>query len=188
MNIDILENVDPLLIAAVLSPVIIAMLGLLFVTVRQQRKINQLQEQLRPKYGFLGKPLYSVVALLVLVGGFGFTVIGNQNTPSVDDVSATNQIRATVDYEVIEVQGNSYLVRFNAIPYVNNQPWGIQDQEFDIFWELTGPSSFSNVELALSANSNGGFTMQVPGGSYQIKLDVFSDDNSAQALVSIEIP
>ncbi len=180
--------VQPTMILAIVLPVGLVLSILIGMVILQRRKITQLQEAVRPKYGFLGKPLYSLMAIAILAGGFGFSVFTNQSNTDIVDTGATRAVKAIVYVETLEARGAEYLVSFKVTPVVNDKEWGIPTDEYDAFWKVTGPEEFSEVELTLSLEEPSGFTKLIAPGNYEIVVDLFGTQDSAQTRVAVTIP
>lgn len=138
----------------------------------QNRKINRLEEAVRPKYGFLGKPLLSVLAVFLMLGGFGVTYFVSKNIP---DYSVGDEYKVQLEIKTDEIEREDGIatVNFQVIPTVNGEEWGeSENNKFDIFWSVKGPENFSEMESKISKISQGGFQKKLPIGTYQIRVDV----------------
>jgi hypothetical protein len=163
-------------------------LGLLSLVIRQRRQIKDLEEVTTPKYGFLGKPLLSMMALAVLAGGLGLTYFASQNVQDVT-VRADKDLQIAINAEVQVRVNNDFSVKFFVIPSVEEQAWaGTFTDTFDVFWTVTGPTTFSQIELGLTQSNQGGFVRTVPAGSYTVEVSVIYGSKTWKESKIINIP
>lgn len=167
-----------LLVVLVLNVVLVGVL--LAVITRQNKQIADLNEANRPKYGFLGKPLYSAMLMIVLVGGFGSTYFFSQS----QDVS-TSDTSDTLELQVTTSRQGSGELKLNVVPVVNGTPWGAASSRFDAFWTVTGDSgTTSDFELSISKDKPGGIRFKLSSGVYQIRVDVVYEDQTWSKTIS----
>lgn len=147
--------------------------GLIAYILYQGRKINRLEEAAKPKYGFLGKPIFSLVALFLMIGSFGVTYLVSRNVP---DYSVGDEYKVELEIKATEIERDDGLVtaKFQVIPTVDGLEWGGSERnKFDAFWSVKGvEESFSEYESGLTINNPGGFEHTLPEGSYEVRVDV----------------
>jgi hypothetical protein len=173
----------------VLGPVVAVMIIMIVYIVWQKRKIAKLEYSLTPKYGFLGKPLYSTLAAFVMMSAFGLTFLATQQSGNVQDVSATKKIEILLQYKVVGPQPGGYLVEFVVIPQVNSVPWGVNGQEsFDVFWNVKGPVEETKAELGRTISKPSKYSVILPVGNYEVKVSVFGTDKDNSKQINIRVP
>lgn len=165
--------------AFVLVLVVIIVLG--GVVFFQQREIQKLKT---PKYGFLGKSLNAFFAIAVLVGGIAF--VNYTSLPPKDDngISVSDEI-VTLDGNIIVTLLNKSEreYKFNFIPYVNFTEWGQETDKFTIYWEVSGPMTYTDVETNVSKSTSVGITKKLQAGEYSVKVKlVYNNQNFEKTL------
>lgn len=146
-----------------------AMFAIIF---NQQRKINQLEMQMKPKYGFLGKPLVAITLALLGVGGIGLTYYASNNIQNVV-VNADINVEIAITTEQIGLsQVGRQNVKFSMIPTVDGFEWGTNGDTFEVFWNITGPETITQLELGLHSKMTSGFIRLIKPGQYEINVDV----------------
>jgi hypothetical protein len=165
-------NIQPGTLIAIVVINIFLFAALVAFIFFQNRKITRLEEAVRPKYGFLGKPLLSTLAIMLMVGGFGVTYFVSKNIP---DYSVGDEYKVTLEIKTDEISRKDEIakVKFQVVPTVNGYEWGANDINiFDVFWSVNGPKDFSEFESGLHLNFLGGFIKDLPIGTYEIRVDV----------------
>ncbi|MBL8014953.1 MAG: hypothetical protein JNK26_02080 [Candidatus Doudnabacteria bacterium] len=145
---------------------------LIMLVLRQRNHIQQLEDDLKPRYGFLGKPLFTSLAVALMLGSFGLTYLIKQNSPDVS-VTEEKRVEITIDYEVVADLGVKKDVKFKVIPKVDGKEWA-DDQTalFDAYWSFSGPEVFSEFESKLNEKDPGGFRRVLAEGDYRIRIDI----------------
>lgn len=170
----LLSNSDIVIAALlILAVVVVALLVALIV---QSKRVKDLQEAAKPKYGFLGKPL---MAMALLGGLFGAVLLTyNATLRPIDDpiVNADKTLVTTITTNTITQTTGEALVEFKAVPSVDSAEWGVMGDKFDIYWSVTGPITFKHIELDRSRDQISRFTKTLPKGNYEITIEVFFAD------------
>lgn len=156
-----------------------AMMTMVVLLIHQQRTINHLEAKLRPKYGFLGKPLYSIFGVMVLIGGFAVSYYAGSNIAPVQTLADKN-VQVIINTRLGSRENGLTSVTFGMIPVVDNGQWGTVEDEyvFDVFWTITGPQTISQPEISLTRLSPGGFVKRLPSGTYSVKVVLVFDDRN----------
>lgn len=151
---------------------VLLILGLLFFIFRQNKHIDQLEAAMKPKYGFLGKPLLSVMAVLMMVGSFVVIYAVSENASNIS-VGGNDQIELQIEVKPGAQDGDMRAVHFQVIPKINGVEWGGEQSGAvaDVFWSISGAEEFSEFEINLSYAKPGGFTRSVSKGTYQVRVD-----------------
>jgi hypothetical protein len=84
--------------------ILVLVVGMLGIIIWQQLRIKKMKGPEQPKYGFLGKPLYSVLAIAVLAGGVGLTWYNLSHGTEQVTVQADETVKVDVTYEVKETE------------------------------------------------------------------------------------
>lgn len=88
--------------------IILVMAG---VIVRMNKRIKELEQ---PRYGFLGKPLYSFFALVLLVGGIFFLATPTPSDSEQSFVSSDSEWAGEIDYTITASElPNWSVIEFN---------------------------------------------------------------------------
>lgn len=166
-----LSSQNSTLIAVVVVNIVI--FGLLIAYILfQSRKINRLEEAAKPRYGFLGKPLFSLIALSLMIGSFSLTYVISKGTPDYS-VGDETKVKLEIKAEIIEQIDGYTTARFQVVPTVEDLQWGGTDRnKFDAFWSVKGEENFSEIESDISLASPGGFQRTLPSGIYEVRVDV----------------
>ncbi len=174
------ENTAVSLIIIALLAVI---LGLIIVVINQNRKY---QVAVAPKYGFLGKPLYSFLAFAVITGGLGFALVATNQNAGVDDALAGVTVTVTIDASVINPTTKNY--QFRVTPVANGTQWG--PYTYDAYWVFTNSDGTitTEVETQLSRNNIGGVIRKLPSGINKAKVNVFVEDRNLSKEIEISVP
>ena len=144
---------------------------LLFTVVRQRKQL-QVQQNQRRRYGFLGKPLYAAIVVALFVGGFGLTYFASRYTPEVT-ISADTKIDINIKTQILAALPGGTQVRLSMVPSVNSKEWGgTAELTVDAYWNISGPTSLSQIELNLNSGNQGGFVTVLQPGTYQISVDL----------------
>lgn len=142
------------------------------IVLRQRNHISLLEDELKPRYGFLGKPIYSLMVVALMLGGFGVTFLVKQNVTD-NSVSEEKMLEIKVTADVISTQDNAVKVKFKAIPWVDGVEWG-GDQTtnvFSFYWSITGPQDVSEFESKISRTNPSGFELTLLPGAYDVRVD-----------------
>jgi len=170
----LLFNSDLIIVILAIAGVVV--LALIVALVVQSRRVRDLQEIVRPKYGFLGKPIMAMAIFGGLLGAVLLTY--NATLRPVDNVivNADKNLVTVVNTRVVTKLQNESLIEFKTLPSVDEVEWGVSGDEFDIYWTVTGPVSFRQIELARSRELVSKFSKTLPKGRYEIVLEVFFAD------------
>lgn len=163
-----------------------AMMTMVVLLIHQQRTISKLEDRLKPKYGFLGKPLYSIFGVMVLVGGFAVTYYASGNIAPVQTLADKN-LEVRMQFQIGQKTEGTTPVHFSLTPIVDSSEWGTIEDEyvFDAFWTITSfvpaqDDSFkiTQPEISLTRQLPGGFTKKLASGTYKIKVVLVFDDRN----------
>jgi hypothetical protein len=160
----------PLLILIVLF-----VLSLLFAIIFLIRKLRKATIY-KPKFGFLGKSLYPVVTVALLVVGLGITGL-SMNENKIFELKAQKQIQADIYSNILEQKADFTLIDIKAIPYVDGRFWGNTGDKFDIYWDLKGPKEYNFTELRKTNDDRSGIQTEVIPGNYKISITVVFEDS-----------
>ncbi len=152
--------------------------GLIFLTAIFILLMNlvSVQKKLKvattPKFGFAGKPIYPVIATLLISLSIPLALYSVSQQTSFQQEAEENVV-LNYDYKILSREGENITVEFNFIPYVDSKAWG--DKNFDIFWEFEGKVSESKYEFNKNAENPSSVVLELPKGIYKVTLLVAFD-------------
>lgn len=170
--------------AALFALVLIVMVVLVGVVLIQNRKIKEMQ---KPKYGFLGKPLNAFIVLAIMLGGIGLTYYTTLNrTNQFEDVSADSSVDATIVITQLDSVNQTY--QFNTIPTIDFSDWGgSSTYTFDVYWTISNGDVYSQIELGLSSQNQGGIQLSLKKGTYTVKSTIYVGDRMIEKETTLEV-
>lgn len=161
-------TINGLILLILLVIVGLIILGLLAYVYKLTRQVKEYE---RPKFGFLGKPIYPLVAVAALVGGAFFV---NYNLPnqSIINIEASETVDIEISKQIVFKGSDKITVRFEATPYIDTVPYGDKEESFDIFWSIEGEDFEDMLEFNKSVDNQSGFTKDLSPGNYKINVTV----------------
>ena len=160
----------PLLIIIVFF--ILSLLGAIIFLVIKLRKATVY----KPKYGFLGKSLYPVVTVALLVVGLTMTGL-SMNDQKIFELKAQKKINAEIFTNVLDKKVDTTFIDIKATPFVDSKVWGNTGDDFDIYWDLKGPKEYNFTELKKNNNERSDIQTEVLPGTYKVSLTVVFEDS-----------
>ena len=160
----------PLLIVFILF-ILSLLVAIVFLVIKLRKETVY-----KPKYGFLGKSLYPVVTVLLLMLGIVVTGV-SMNENKIFELRAQKQIDADIFSYVLNKTEGQTLISFNLTPFIDNKVWGNSGDEFDIYWDLKGPKEYNFVELNKTNLNRSGVQAEVAPGKYKIHITVVFEDS-----------
>lgn len=159
-------------IIGVVLIVIIALL--IIVIINQQKQINRL----KPRYGFLGKPLYLMVMSLFTVGTLGLVYYSTTQPVQVNQTNADVEVILSINAEPRGDSAREYKITLS--PLLSGLAWGANDaNKFNIYWTISSGSRVSTeVELEKSYTNPSTIIKKLSSGITTIKATVFFDGKS----------
>lgn len=157
-----MDNLILLIIA--LGVVAVFALGIILVQYRHIRDLT------KPRYGFLGKPLYSMAVVAFMLGSVGIVFYGSANLPSGGEFvgSEIDANKFFIDYSLSSFDEESYEITLKAVPVVLGTEWGFRDEsKVDIDWKLTNRETNETTqfnESGLTVSQQGGITLKLKRG------------------------
>jgi hypothetical protein len=166
-NYSITINAPILIIVSIILSILI--IGLIIYIISLYRKLKTYQT---PRYGFLGKSLYPVLLMIVMVGTiFGINSSFLKDT-GIIDIKADKNLELEIKTNVIDEINGNYVINFVAIPTLNSNEWGEKEDKFDIIWNIDGIESYNQFEVGKSIDDQSGFLLTLPKGDYTVKIIV----------------
>jgi len=170
-------------VAALAIALIVVVVLLSIVIINQNNKIKEMQ---RPKYGFLGKPIYAVLLIVFSVGGFGLVYYGANKPLDVQQTEANRQVEVTIRAFSLSAGSDTYSI--TLIPLINGKAWGNDNtNKFDIYWTITNTTVTTEVELGRILYSQGGLIKKLAKGVNKIKATVFFDGQSYDKEIQVTV-
>jgi energy-coupling factor transporter transmembrane protein EcfT len=153
-----------------LSIAVAVVFFLLAIIWRLSKKIKVLSKM---RYGFGGKPLFSILTLLFLTLAIPLTLFAAQK--SIDYVNVARADKdVLVEIYSDKVNENLYEVSMLAIPFVDDVAWAGKSYTMD--WSITGEVHINRKEEERDSDNLSYITEELPSGSYKIKVVVQSED------------
>lgn len=156
------------ILLAIIVLLVMSILGLGFLAWRQHRAITKLQQ---PQYGFLGKPLPAVAAMVLAVSVFGVNTIFNFGAvPTNEFVSGDTQIGIELSYAKVDEN----TVNFQSQLLLNNEPWDAPTFDYEIAWSIIDSDDRINLYLQRVTEQTGKVTYEVDlkPGKYLVYADL----------------
>lgn len=163
--------------------------GLLIVVVRQKSQLKELKHPEQPKTGFMGKQIIPLFIAAMMIGGFGITYSVSNRTQTIP-VSSEQEVSVSILTNHSSLNSGESAVEFSVVPYLDGIAWGGDTAgvyAFDVFWTVKGPKVFSQIELTLDSENNGGFTRTLPKGEYEVKVEMVFNGVTFKESKSVEI-
>jgi hypothetical protein len=161
----------------IISAILVAIF--IFLLVNYILLSKRLKDKEKPKYGFLGKPLYQSIIIIALTGAIGFTSYQATFNQGPDFSAAEEEINVDFTTSVIRDNQNSELVRFEVVPIINDQEWGSNPNDtFDIYLNINGEENITKIFTDASKDKPVNFTENLTNGSYEIRITIISDSYS----------
>lgn len=160
----------PLLIIIIFF--ILSLLGALVFLIIKLRRATVY----KPKYGFLGKSLYPIVTVALLVVGLAMTGL-SMNDQKIFELKAQKQISVEIFTNVLEEKIDTTFIDIKATPFVDSKVWGKTGDNFDIYWDLKGPKEYNFTELQKNNNERSSIQTEVLPGTYKISITVVFEDS-----------
>lgn len=170
-------------VGAIVAIVIIVLL--IVVVVYQGNKIKDLS---RPKFGFLGKPLYAFFAIVVSIGGTGLLYYGLNQPTTITSTNAAEEITLSVRAEPTE--NDPHIYNFNFTPIINGIAWGADPtNKFDVYWTISnGSTVITEAEFQLNQTNIGGLTKTLKSGPVTVKVTAFFQGKNYTYQKNFDVP
>jgi uncharacterized integral membrane protein len=169
MNSDISSYIT--IIGVVLIVIIVL---LVVVVLNQQKKINDL----KPRYGFLGKPLAIVLMSTFAVGTLGLVYYSSTQPVQIEQTNADVEVILTISAEPTGNSSREY--RISVTPVLSGIAWGANDtNKFNVYWTIsTGSIVLTEDELNKSYTNPSTIIKKLSAGETRIKATVFFNGKS----------
>lgn len=134
------------------------------------RKVKDMSKM---RYGFGGKPIFSILLVLGIALAIPLTYKASQTT--IDYVKYASA-KKDVLIEIVDtkIDEDLYEVSFIAIPRIDGESW--KDKNFDIRWKISGAEIITKTEKKRNVNKPSFFTKDLPPGVYIVEVLVEGDD------------
>ncbi|MBN1915984.1 hypothetical protein JW796_03255 [Candidatus Dojkabacteria bacterium] len=165
-------NLSGLVLIASVAIFSLAVIILLVNVVILNRK---LKKATTPTYGFAGKPIYPIIATLLISVSIPLAVYSLSQETTFEQKAEENVILQSSHY-VVSRDGENLRLEFNVVPYVDGVAWG--EKSFDIFWSFKGKTSKTSYEFNKSAINPSKMTITLPKGEYDLTILVTYENRS----------
>lgn len=184
---DIVTQIQSYIVENTLSSIIIAvLLGVIVALIIFSMRLNKkYQNAITPKYGFLGKPLYSMFAFALVSGGLVFAMYTSNRDATPDDALAGIEFRVEIQSFELNAENKEYAL--NILPYANNELWG--SFSYDVYWTFINPDKTITtvVETNLNKGDLGGVTKRMQLGKTLVKVNAFVENKNVSTEIELDI-
>jgi hypothetical protein len=166
--------------------ILILLLTVLILVVALIQQNKRYQQAIAPKFGFMGKPLYSFLAFALFAGGISFALFVSNQDGTIGDSLAGNRITVEIDAAVINPSTRSY--QFRVTPTASGTEWG--PYTYDVYWnfENADGTTTTALENGLTKDNIGGVVKKLPSGVNKIKVNVFVEDKNVTDEIEVTVP
>ena len=120
-----------------------------------------------PKFGFAGKPIYPLLATLMISISIPLLIYSfTQDTSFVQE--AEENIEIDYIYELVSEGEESSTLRFNLLPTVDGEEYG--KKSFDIFWLFEGQEVEDLYEFNRTKDDPSNILVSLKPGRYRLKI------------------
>lgn len=185
---DVLQKDSSNAFVIVVIAAIVMIVVLVAVIIWQNNKIKEIQ---KPRFGFLGKPLYAVIAIFLTVGSFGVVYYGLNRPTQIQQTSANVNVVLTIKAFALNTVTNDYSI--SVIPILDGIMWGGDSKNsFDAYWTISNTNnptiSITEAEPGLNITNTGGIIEKLSRGINEIKVTVFYLGKSYSNTKEVIIP
>lgn len=186
LNSDFSLNGGAILLIGGIGLVLIITLVIYVLSLR--RKVDNLS---RPKYGFLGKPLYQTALIVAVAIGFSASFLNLYINPRRIDssVSQGNNLGVDFSFEVLERSNESSLIRFDFVPTLGSKEWGGDtNRRFNLQIRFLKEGE-ENERLFLDKTQNTGinFDQSLSPGNYTLRIKIISGEQEGEFEKTLKI-
>lgn len=140
------------------------------LTVRLTKKVKELS---KVRYGFGGKPIFSILIILGVTVAIPLTLYASQK--SIESIKLARAERdVIIELNKTKRGDNMYSISFMAIPTINGEAWSTK--VYSITWIVEGQVDFEKVEKDRTLQNTSYFKKDLPSGSYKVKVLVESEN------------
>lgn len=153
---------------------IVVIVLLVVIVLGQQRKINSM----RPKYGFLGKPLAVIMMSTFAVGTLGLVYYSSSQPVQIEQTNANVEVILSINAELTGNTPREY--KITLTPIVGGIAWGANDiNKFNVYWTISNGTVVStDDETSRSYTSPSQIIKKLSPGPTTIKATVFFNGQS----------
>lgn len=165
-----------MLIGAAVFVVIVFLVVIVFM---QQNKLKRLEE---PRYGFLGKPIASLITAAVLGAGLiGGVYLVNQDETTFQ-TDAKLSVKVSYTKQLVADNGATATYQFRANPTVSGEETtNTTLKEFNVYWNFVGPQKYSKSEIHVSEQNPSNIQITLRKGTYDVIILVnYTDKQSGR--------
>jgi len=159
----------------IIGIVLIVIIVLLVVVVlNQHKKINSM----RPKYGFLGKPLAVIVMSSFAVSTLGLVYYSSNQPVQIEQTNADVEVILSINAELTGNSTREY--KISLTPILSGIAWGANDlNKFNVYWTISNGTTVStDDEIGKSYTNPSAIIKKLAAGSTTIKATVFFNGQS----------
>lgn len=140
------------------------------LTIRLTKKVNELS---KVRYGFGGKPIFSLLVVLGVTIAIPLTLYASQK--SIESIKLARAERdVIIELNKTKKSDNMYTISFMAVPTIAGEAWS--NKVYSITWIIEGKVNFEKIEKDKTLQNTSYFKKDLPIGSYKIKVLVESEN------------
>lgn len=154
-----------IILAAIGAVVLIG--GLIFIIVKLNRKLSSSRSQ---RYGFGGKTLYTLIALLAMIAVIPAALFIDST-----DIRRSAKDERSISFTVVQRKENGQTIVFlSASPLVDNQ---VIEENFKIEWYIQGPDEIKVIEQNITKESV--IEQNLKQGDYTIEISIETESGES---------
>jgi len=166
-----LQNLEFTNSLIIIISIIIAIfiIGLIIYIIHLKKRIHTLKT---PKYGFLGKSLYPIMVVGLLVGTLYF--ITTQEPKDIVTINANKNVTFDIKTDYIQIAEKDVTVNLSLNIVLYGEDWRLEKNtdSVDIYWNIIGPTNVSRVEIGKNKDNKSGFDIKLAKGDYIINTTI----------------
>ena len=152
---------------ALVAAILFFLVSVIISLIKKQKVLTKI------RYGFGGKPLFSLLIVLALVFAIPLTLYASWHS-----IEIRNQAKAKKD-AIISIDSKqkdaeNYSVSFMAIPTIDDVMWA--GKIYTMKWRIEGATTFEKVETGRSQEEPSYFIKELQRGTYIVKIIIESEN------------
>jgi len=170
-----------IIISVIIGLIII---GLIIYIFHLKKRIHTLKT---PKYGFLGKSLYPIMVVALLVGTLYF--ITTQEPKDVVTINANKNVTFDIKTDYVSAKDDKIIINLSLDVMLHGENWALEKNtdDIDIYWDIIGPTNVSMVEIGMNKSRQSGFDIELFKGEYTIKTTIIYGDEEYEYIENIVV-
>jgi len=155
-----------IIIGTIIVGILILLVGIVIFLVKKLKSAE------RVRYGFGGRTIFSIVALMIIALAIPLTLYSTLQTTEIRR-TAEAQKEVYIDISSEKLDEANYTVSFMAIPKIDGKVWS--KYSYTITWSVEGPVQFKKIEKERDIDNPSYFEKVLPQGFYKVEITVKSE-------------